>query len=130
MSDEKQEIISRRLANARKSFAEVDILVENALWNVSINRIYYSCFYCVSTLLFNDGLDSKTHSGVQRLFSQHYIKSGLIKDEYGKLFATLMDMRQKADYEFEIEYEKSDVINVLGPAEELISVIEAMLLIK
>ena len=67
---------------------------------------------------------------MQRLFSQHYIKSGLIKEEYGKLFATLMDMRQKADYEFEIEYEKSDVINVLGPAEELISVIEAMLLIK
>jgi uncharacterized protein (UPF0332 family) len=94
---------------------------------MAVNRLYYACFYSVTALLHNNGLDTKTHSGTQRMFSLHFIKSGIIKKEFGELYAILMDMRQNADYEDTVEYEREDVMKVLQPAHELIAAIEDVL---
>ena len=82
------------------------VLIENLLWNTAVNRLYYACFYAVTALLHNSNLDTKTHSGVKRMFSLHFIKNGLISEDIGAFYTDLFNMRQNADYEDEIEYEK------------------------
>lgn len=35
--------------------AEIEVLIENKLWNTAINRMYYACFYAVGALLLKNG---------------------------------------------------------------------------
>ena len=127
MKPEKAEYVSKRLAHARRTLEEVEIRIDNELWNIAVNRLYYACFYAVTALLHNYGWDTKTHGGAHRMFNLHFIKSGIINKEYNDLYSTLMDMRQDADYEDDVEYERDDVLNLLQLVKELIAAIEAVL---
>jgi len=127
MSSENKEIVQIRLAKAKETLHEVHILVENALWNAAVNRIYYSCFYAVSGLLLRKGIQSKTHSGVQQMFGLHFLKPAIIHEETGDFFSMLFHMRQKADYEDVINYEQDDVLPLLPLAQQLIDEVEKVL---
>jgi len=128
MNPNKAEYVSRRMANARNMLDEVvEYHIENELWNTAVNRLYYACFYAVSALLYNYGFESKTHAGTQTLFGLHFIQTGIISKESGKFYNKLFSMRQNADYEDEVEYEKDDVIVLAEPANDLIAVVEAVL---
>lgn len=48
---ERNEIVKYRLSRAHETLNEVEILIENKLWNTAINRLYYACFYAVNALL-------------------------------------------------------------------------------
>ncbi len=50
--DDKKELVSYRIARARETFKEVNLHIENKLWNTAINRLYYACYYAVTALLF------------------------------------------------------------------------------
>ena len=127
MNPEKSEYINRRIANAKKTLDEVEILIENKLWNTAVNRVYYACFYAVTALLHNYDLDTKTHSGTQNVFGLHFVKTGIISKELSKFYSTLFGMRQNADYEDEYEYEEKDVLELIQPANDLIAAIEEVL---
>ena len=128
MNPDKAEYVNRRMDNARKMMEEVvTVQMENKVWNTAVNRLYYACFYAVSALLYNYGLDSKTHSGTKRLFELHFIKTGIISADASGFYTALFGMRQNADYEDEVDYEKEDVVILIEPANELIAAIEAVL---
>ena len=80
-----------------------------------------------SALLYNYGLESKTHAGTQTVFGHHFIQTGIISKESGKFYNKLFGMRQNADYEAEVDYEKDDVLVLIQPATNLISAIDAVL---
>lgn len=40
----RQDIVVYRMGKAHQLLHEVDILIENELWNSTINRMYYACF--------------------------------------------------------------------------------------
>ncbi len=128
MNPDMSEFISLRMANANKVLAEVvDYQIENQLWNTAVNRLYYACYYAVSALLYSKDFNSKTHSGTKRLFEQHFINTGIISTEAANFYARLFGMRQNADYEDEIDYEREDVIILVQPAKDLIASIESIL---
>ena len=128
MSHDKIAFVHRRLANAKKTCEEVATFhIANQLWNTSVNRLYYACYYAVSALLYYYDFESKTHSGTKRLFELHFIKTGIIDPQFGDFYAKLFAMRQNADYEDGIEYEKDDVIVLVEPANLLISVVQKVL---
>ena len=128
MKPEKSEIVKIRINNAKNTLNEVNILVENKLWNTAVNRLYYACFYAVTALPYNYELDTKTHSGVQNMFGLHFVKTGIINKESGKFYTTILSMRQDADYEDMVSYEQDDVMNLIQPAADLIAAIEIFLL--
>ena len=124
MNAEKAELVALRIVGAKKTFHEVEeYLVENQLWNTSVNRLYYACFYAVLALLHNYNLDTKTHSGALHAFGLHFIKTGIIDKKHHKFFTTLFEMRQDADYEAGMEYDGEDVRSLLPQAKELIDCI-------
>ena len=50
MSAYQKDYIAYRLAKARESFDDAQLLAENESWNASVNRLYYACYYAVSAL--------------------------------------------------------------------------------
>lgn len=75
--DVRQDIVAYRLRKANQLLHDVDVLIENELWNSTINRMYYACFHAVSALLIKNGIQVKTHMGVRQALGLHFVKTGI-----------------------------------------------------
>jgi uncharacterized protein (UPF0332 family) len=127
---ERAELVKYRIAKARETFDEVKLHIENELWETAINRLYYACYYAVIALLIDKEIQPETHKGVRQMFGLHFIKTGVIDNSLGKFFTDIYDMRQTGDYDDYIEFNKDDVMDLIGPVNDLISKAEDILLIK
>jgi uncharacterized protein (UPF0332 family) len=125
--EERKELVKYRIKKAWETFNEVDLHVKNELWNTAVNRLYYACYYAVIALLVDKDIHAQTHSGVRQMFGLHFIKSGLIDKDSGKFYTDIFDSRQTGDYDDYIDFKREDVLDMLAPANELISKIEILL---
>lgn len=108
--EEKVTLIKYRLERANESVKAAQLLFENKLYIPAMNRIYYSMFYSVQALLILNEKAFSSHSQVKGYFNKEFIKSGIFPKEFGKLFNTVFEYRQKFDY-----------VDLIVPDEELIS---------
>ena len=125
--EERKELVFYRISRAKETFSEVKLHIENKLWNTAINRLYYACYYAVIAILVNNEIKAQTHAGVRQMFGLHFVKAGLISKELGKFYSDIFDKRQTRDYDDFIDYNKGDVLELIKPANQLISEIEALL---
>lgn len=116
----RDDYIKYRFQRAEESFEEALILAEKERWNTVINRLYYSCFYAVISLLLKNEIESQTHDGARTQFGLHFIKTGKIDKVYGKLFTKLFDYRQKGDYGDLFDYEENFVKPLIEQVKEFI----------
>ncbi len=107
MTYPKDEIIKHRIRRAEETLKEAEVMANIKHWNTCINRLYYACFYAINALLLKNNLSSSKHTGVRSHFNKHFILTGNIPKEYGRLYNLLFKYRQQSDYEdfFEIEKE-------------------------
>ncbi|MEO6837948.1 MAG: HEPN domain-containing protein [Ginsengibacter sp.] len=124
---ERHELVIYRITKSRNTFAEIDLLIENMLWNTAVNRLYYACYYAVIALLIDCKIETLTHAGARQMFGLHFIKTGIIEKDLGKFYSRLFDLRQTGDYDDFIDFSKDQVLDLLQPAERLITVIESIL---
>ena len=123
----KEDLIQHRLNKAKENFAEAKGAAAMDFPNSSINRLYYSCFYAVTALLFKDDINTKTHAGVRHLLWLHYIENEKITRDLGKFYSTLFESRQQSDYEDFFSVEKETLINLIEGTEIFIAAIEALI---
>jgi uncharacterized protein (UPF0332 family) len=127
MTGTKNELINYRIARAKDTFEDAQILAVREKWNSAINRLYYAAYYAVMTLLLNSDLNPTTHNGAKSNFSEYFIKTGKIEKEYGKIYSQLFTWRQKGDYDDMFDFTKDKVIPYFEPANKLILIIENMI---
>lgn len=120
MSNYKDEYITYRLSKATESYNDAQVLAKNNSWNACVNRLYYACYYSVSALLLKHKINSQTHSGLKSQFGLNFVKEGKVSKEMGKLYADLMDWRQKGDYGDMFDFNQSMVEPLIKPVGELI----------
>jgi uncharacterized protein (UPF0332 family) len=126
VSDYKPDYIEYRLSKALESLQDAKLLAENNSWNACINRLYYSCFYAVTALLLKNDISTNTHNGAITQFNLHFIKTSIIEKEFGKLYAKLMDWRQKGDYGDLFDFNRETVEPLLQPVEEFLNKITVL----
>ena len=119
--------INYRLERARQTFEDAKYLASIKSWNSSMNRLYYACFYSVLALFSKYQIISHKHSGTKTLFSLHFIKTGILDRESGKLFGDLFDLRQKGDYDDLQDFKEEHVIPMISKVEQFINKIQAIL---
>lgn len=127
MEQERNDMVAYRMKRANDTLNEIDILVENNLWNTAINRLYYACYYAVSALLLKNNIGAQSHSGTRLMFGLHFIKTGTIPKELGKFYTEIFDLRHTGDYDDFINFTKDDVVTAKTPAKQLIEKIEGLL---
>ena len=123
----RNELVKYRLSRAHETLREVDILIENQLWNTAVNRLYYACFYAVNALLLSKEIKAQTHAGVRQMFGLHFIKNGLIEKDLGRFYSNIFDKRITGDYDDFIDYQKPDILALVKPAKELIQEIDKLI---
>mgnify|MGYP002380686752 CR=1 FL=1 len=89
--------------------------------------MYYACYYAVIALLIGKEIETLTQAGARQMFGLHFIKTGLIEKDLGKFYSRLFDLRQTGDYDDFIDFSREQVLDLLQPANELITHIESIL---
>ena len=124
MTVNKQELIDYRISRAKETLRDAQILAESERWNSSINRLYYAAYYAITALLLKSDFKPTTHNGVKSNFSEHFIKSGKVDKQYGKIFSQLFTWRQKGDYDDLFDFNDEKVLPYFEPINDLILLIE------
>ena len=127
MKEYKSDYIEYRLLKASEALEAAKLLAENNSWNACVNRLYYTCYYAVSALLLKNGTSAQTHTGLKSQFNLHFIKTGAIEKSFGKLYADLMDWRQKGDYGDMFDFDKTTVEPLLKPVEQFLDKITSLI---
>jgi uncharacterized protein (UPF0332 family) len=96
--EERATIVRLEMMKAQETYEEIKILIEAKKWNGAANRLYYAVFHAVNALLIREGLEINRHKSSHALFSLHYIKTGKLPAEFGRLYNNLQTMREKSDY--------------------------------
>jgi len=125
--EERKSVVQFRIEKAKKSFSEIALLTDNALWQTAMNRLYYACYYAVSALLIQNGIEAKTHHGVINQMGLHLVRTGVLSSTQGKLYQRLFELRQTGDYSDWIILEENDVKSLVEPAEKFIAEIENLI---
>ena len=120
-------MIRYRLARAKDTYEDAEILAEREKWNSTINRLYYSAYYAVMALLLDSDLKPTTHNGAKSNFSEYFIKNGKISKEFGKTFSQLFTWRQKGDYDDLFDFNRDKVLPYFEHVKKLIEIIEEKL---
>lgn len=97
-AEERRNVVLLEYEKASKTFAQIPTLVDNSMWDIVANRLYYAVFHATLALLINDGHQTATHRGIVALFGIHYIKTGIFSIEEGKMYSRLQTMRDESDY--------------------------------
>ncbi len=63
-----------------------------------VSNLYYACFHATRALLSTKGLYTKTHEGTIRMFSLHFVKSGVVDKRFSSYLSNLESRRADADY--------------------------------
>lgn len=125
--NEKQELINYRMSRVDETLKEVEFLLNNGLYNTAVNRLYYACFYAVTSLLVKHEIKAHKHAGVRQMFGLHFVSKGLIDKNLARFYTDLYDKRQTSDYDDFIDFAKEDVLTLFPTAKELISEIRKLL---
>jgi len=75
----------------------------------AVGRLYYACFYLVSSLLLLEGHTSSKHKGIWTLFDLHCIRTERFPREMGRFLHRLYRRRQDADYSDQVQFEHDEV---------------------
>lgn len=126
--NDRRDLIRYRITKSKETLKEVDILVQNELWNTAVNRLYYACYYAIIALLLSKEIKATTHAGVRQMFGLHFVKTEKLNKELGKFYSDIFDLRLTGDYGDYIEFSKDDVLDLLDPAKNLIAAIEEILI--
>ena len=127
MNQHRQEYINYRLERSQQAFTDAKLLAGCESWNAAINRLYYSCYYAVSALALQSNIVTQTHAGLKSQFNLHFVKTGKVPLEMGKLYSDLMDSRQKGDYGDMYDFDEETINNLMQPVEDFLLAVKSLL---
>lgn len=122
------DLVRYRLQNSKEKLGSAKILLENGKFKDSISRSYYAMFAAARALLATRHLDSSKHSGVISLFNQHFVKTGVVERDFGRILMRGRDLRQDGDYKDFVEASMEEAQDQYSAAKKFIEQIEDALI--
>lgn len=123
----KEELIVLKMQKAEDALRSAKVLLDDGFLNGAVNRIYYSCYYAATALLFKKDIFTKSHTGVQQMLGLHFIKTNIIEKKHGQFYSILFNSRQMADYDDFPDIEIEDVKELYLSAREFLTISSAIL---
>lgn len=124
MNDENKKLnVAEEIKKAHQAYKDAETLFASGSLEGATSRAYYGAFHMAQAILLTLGLEPKTHQGVARLFSLHFVKAEIIEPKYSQILARAQKYREEADYRhamiFTPEQTKHMLQEVRGFIEEI-----------
>jgi uncharacterized protein (UPF0332 family) len=68
-------------------------------FGLTINRVYYACFYAACAVMLAEGRTFTKHAGLRSAVHQHLVKPGRLSSELGEFYDRAFDDRMEVDYQ-------------------------------
>jgi len=120
--------IAAYMEGAREALRDAEFDMQSGQYHEVANRSYYAIFYAANAMLAAQGLQRSKHSGVKSLFSEKYIKTGMIEPFYGKFYEAAMERRHASDYDMTTNVNEEYVQVSLEAAQQFVARVEQHLL--
>jgi uncharacterized protein (UPF0332 family) len=127
-TDNVKALVAYRLEQADESLEAASILLDQGLIRPSVNRAYYAMFYAVLALLAGRKKETSKHSGAISLFDREFVKTGIFPKDLSRWLHGAFDLRQRTDYETQLQVSKEESIRILTEAREFVAEVKAKIL--
>lgn len=108
--------ILEMMAKSFERLESAEILMRSKQYADSVSRSYYAVLDAARTILVLKKVFPKSHAGTIAQFNKHYIKTGLFPQDFSRLLARVEKSRTEADYNFEIEFTRTEAEEILKSA--------------
>src|SRR5437879_7959639 len=92
-----------QLAKARRALEAAQFLFKGGFFGDAVSRAYYSVFHAARAALLTQGIQPRTHKGVNERFNMDLVLSRKIEPEYLSILGREQTDRETADYSIEKE---------------------------
>lgn len=106
----------KALSRAEEALANAEYDLHGGFVLATANRAYYSCYYCITALLYTQDIYTKTHQGARAKFYEIFVKTEIFSKEISDAVAILYDCRQQADYDLEASFLPQDAATLIEKA--------------
>ena len=118
--DNRKDIVAYRIERAYTALEQAKLNLTLNCLEVTANRLYYAAYYVVSALLIANKIPAHSHEGNVTQFGLHFVRTGKVDREEGKLLSHLLTMRLKGDYSDRFGLTGADVLPYIEPTEAFI----------
>lgn len=109
---DKSELIQYRIQQAKETLAEIEILLQNRLHRIAVNRIYYGMFFMLLALALKHDFKTSKHQQLIGWFNRDFIKTGKIDVSFGKIINDAYENRSDSDYGVFISFSEEDIVTM------------------
>jgi len=120
MDEQTRVLIKVWLERAHEDIETARELFNSGRYRAVVNRSYYAIFSVTTALLLTQRIERSKHAGVESAFIQHFIKTGIVETEYGKIYDYIRKKREESDYSARITIDKETAEKVFDNAEKFI----------
>jgi len=85
-------------------------------------------FYAVLGLLATRKQETSKHSGAISLFDREFVKTGIFPKELSRWLHGTFDLRQRTDYETQIQVSEEESSRILKEAREFVAQVKAKII--
>lgn len=124
--ENRKDIVVYRIERAYTALEQAKLNYKLNCLEVTANRLYYAAYYVVSALLIANKIPAHSHEGNITQFGLHFVKTGKVDREDGKLLSHLLTMRLKGDYSDRFGLTEADVLPYIEPTEAFIKKISSL----
>jgi uncharacterized protein (UPF0332 family) len=115
------------LSKSRRFLRTAELSLNDEDYDSCASRCYYAMFFSAEALLLTENIRTSSHRGLITLFGEHFVKTEIFSEEFGRALRTAFGMRQKGDYATEILVTKEEAENVLKMAKKFVEEAEKYL---
>lgn len=87
--ENRKDIVAYRIERAYTALEQAKLNYKLNCLEVTANRLYYAAYYVVSALLIANKIPAHSHEGNITQFGLHFVKTGKVDREDGKLLSHL-----------------------------------------
>jgi uncharacterized protein (UPF0332 family) len=97
-------LIALEIERGDEALKSAETLLAAGLYRDAMSRTYYAVMHYARAVLVTKNCSPKSHQGVLQLFSQHFIKTGEIAVDTGRILARQQKFREESDYTVESRF--------------------------
>jgi uncharacterized protein (UPF0332 family) len=109
-------VMNAEMKRGDESLQSAKVLNKEGLCLDAMSRCYYALLHYARAMLLTRDIVPKSHHGVFLMFSQQFVKTNEVTQEYGKMLARLQKLREEADYVTASSFSPEDVAAALEDA--------------
>jgi uncharacterized protein (UPF0332 family) len=119
--------IEARVRRAVRHLGTARSLIAAGMPDGAAHALYFAAFHLVQAALATAGIAPETHRGTQQMFSLHFVRPGLVPEDFGLRFNQLLGQRGLADYGLGDDVTMASVREAQGSLGVMLPVLLALL---